>query len=105
MRQSLFFATVLISFSTAFANDTLVRFALEKVRAAQFEMTAAQNALTAALQQNENKPQTCRITTALYTYEAAGVNEQVAVSNAKVKCKVQGTLSNVCDDAKTENCW
>ncbi len=105
MRQIFISVALLISFSTANANDALVRFALEKVRNAQFEINAAENALTAALATEQNKPKTCRILTALYTYEDTGLNEQVAISNAKAKCKKDGTLANVCDNAKVDICW
>ncbi len=104
---------LLFSFSNVFAADqNLVTVALDKVRTAQdsletaqFELAAANNLLVEALSQTQNKPKTCRILTTYATYEGTGPNDAVATSNARLKCKQNGTIGYVCENAKVEICW
>ena len=104
---------LLFSLSNVFAADqNLVTVALDKVRTAQdslrtaqFELAAAQSLLAEALSPAQDKPKTCRVATYYNTYEAAGINESVAISNAKLKCKQSGTIPSVCDQAQLDVCW
>lgn len=106
--KTLLFTFLMLTASTSFADadSRLVRRALEDVRQAQQALLLAEDALVASLQQQQPPGViTCRIVTSLYTYDAAGVNRENAVSNARLKCKNSGTIPRVCDEARVESCW
>lgn len=104
--RNLFFAALSTwTFSFALAADSgQVYSALAQVRQAQAALYQAESALVASLQ-SPAAPVTCRIKTALYTYEAEGPNTAVAISNARLKCKNSGTIPSVCDNAVVDVCW
>ena len=96
------FAVTLFSATSFAADSSQVQYALQQVRSAQQALQSAEYALMSSLQ---NSVITCRIRTSLYTYDATGSNQAVAISNAKTKCKNSGTIPSVCDAAVVDVCF
>ena len=101
--KTIFAIAIFLSATCALAADNAqVSYALQQVRSAQSALYSAEQALLASMQTSQV---TCRIRTSLYTYDATGPNQSVAISNAKTKCKNSGTIASVCDTAQVDVCW